>query len=107
MKKLITSIFVLTCCVMLASCGTNGSTTMDNGNDTNGIQGETSGSVNKEEHNGGDAAKDAADGAGNAVKDAADGVGNAAKDVVDGTENAVDDAVNGAENAADNVAGGR
>lgn len=132
MKRKISSlILALACCMMLASCGTDGSTTMDNGKDTDGVQGETptatSGIHNATSGENGEGAQEAAEnvtggaenaaddakratedvaeGAGKAVKDAADGVGNAAKDVVDGAGNAVKDAADGVTGAVDEATG--
>lgn len=130
-NKLNTLILSGICCAMLAGCGSDGTTTMDEGRDTDGRAGERPAATSdihgagsgengegaqeaaenirdgagKTAENAKSAAEQVTDGAGNAVKDAADGVGNAAKDVVDGAQNAVKDAADGVTGAVDDAMG--
>ena len=82
MKKFIIVASIL--CLMLFTGCTDGSTTMDNGHDTNGMQGEPGTAQNEGPNMVNDAEKtinDAVDGARNAVKDGANGVKNAVDDM--------------------------
>lgn len=82
MKKFIIISSIL--CLMLFTGCTDGSTTMDNGHDTDGMQGEPGVTENTGSEVVNDAEKainDAVDGARNAVKDGADGVKKAAEDM--------------------------
>ena len=103
MKKRIWMIVTaMVCSLMLAACT---ETTMDNGNDTNGMQGEPATTQNNQGDRMENGMDSAVNGVGNAVKDAADGVGNAAKDVIDGTTNAIDSATDGMSGAVNNATG--
>ncbi len=81
MNKIIIVTSIL-CLMLFAGC-TDGSTTMDNGHDTNGMQGEPGVTENK----GSDMVNDTE----NAINDAVDGAKNAVKDGADGVKRAVDD----------------
>lgn len=120
MKKILTGcLCAILCCMVLAACS-DGSTTMDNGRDTDGRAGEKTNSTdtinNPTSGENGEGAQGAAEnvtgGAKKAVdntKDAAnnvvDGAGQAVKDVTDGVGNAVKDATNGVTDAVDNMTG--
>ncbi len=102
-KKLVAYLMAICVCLLSVGC-TMGTTTMDEGKDTDGKAGEppkststptpeTTHESEKSEAMGQDgknAAEDIADGVGNAAKDIVDGAGGAAKSVVDGAKNAVD-----------------
>ncbi|MBR5151955.1 MAG: hypothetical protein IKW60_00295 [Clostridia bacterium] len=91
MKKKLSLIFATVLTVLtLSACG---ETTMDGGNDTNGMAGEprSTGTQTATPRGTGSMAEDA----GNAVKDAVDGVGNAGKALIDGAERTVNDVTNG------------
>lgn len=79
-KKML--LFMATLCLVLFTACSNGSTTMDNGKDTNGMQGEPGMT-----ENGGEKIMDDA---GDAVNDVVDGAGKAVRDATNGVENAVD-----------------
>jgi len=94
-KKLSLIILAALMSFILAACG---ETTMDGGNDTNGMAGEPGATAPK-------ATGSTAEKAGDVVKDATEGVGNAGKAMIDGAENAVNDITNGVTGAVDNATG--
>ena len=94
-KRRMIGFIALIGCMLLAGCG---ETTMDGGNDTNGLPGEPNATQGRSMDN---PVGDAVDGAGNAVRDAANGVGDAAGALINGAENVVNDVTNGAQNMVD------
>lgn len=87
MKKVLSFFMITTlCCIMLTACEF-GSTTMDQGMDTDGKAGETNQTLQSETDKVIDDTK-------KAVKDVGKDMGNAAEDVVDGTERAIKDVTN-------------
>ena len=106
MKKFITIVSII--CLMLFTGCTDGSTTMDNGHDTNGMQGEPGVTENKGSdmlNDAGKAVNDVADGAANAVRDGADGAMDAVKDGADGAMDAVKDGADGVKRAVEDMTG--
>ncbi len=107
-------------CILLSACGTDGSTTMDQGKDTDGMAGEqnemnapiTQGTSGENGEGSQQAAENVTGGAENAInnvenaaEDVAEGAGNAVKDVTEGAGRAVNDVVNGAEDAMQSAVG--
>lgn len=98
MKKIILGTLIAVLCMSLAACG---ETTMDNGNDTNGIGGDES--VTQNESRVVDDGNTVMDDAKRAGKDLMDGAKNAADDMMQGEKNAIQDAGDGIRNAADEM----
>ncbi len=105
MKKLITGICAILCCLFLIACS-DGTTTMDGGRDTDGRAGETSNSVQQPTSGeNGEGAQGAAENITGGAKNAVDNTRNAARDVVDGAGQAVKDAADGVTRAVDDMTG--
>ena len=99
MKKIISLILAtILSCMLFTACG-NGETTMDNGRDTNGMDGEP-----YVENNGGSSSNMGND-IKNATDDAVNGVEDATKGVVDGVGDAVKNVTDGVGNAVNNMTG--
>ncbi len=98
MKKVILGTLVSILCVFLSACG---STTMDNGNDTNGIGGDEGdkGGRSRIENS----IDDTMDDARKAGDDLINGAKDATDDMMEGERKAIDDASDGIRNATEEM----